>query len=425
MNKRTGFTIVELLIVIVVIAILAAITIVAYNGISNRAKEASIKSDLRGSIAQLENENTTLGVYPVDSTAANQGQGLKVSSTTTLQYTLTPYGYCMTATATGVPSYVVRSNTKEVTTGDCNATTTTLSGSGAFAYQEGSSSTAQFQSPWGVAVGANDVTYITDGGGLGSRIRAIAADGTSSFIAGTSTNAFQNGTGAGAQFNYPRGLAINKTTGNLYVADSGNHRIRMVTPAGVVSTVAGTGVNGFNDGAAGSAQFSFPNGVAVGADGTLYIADSGSNRRIRTISPSGTVSTLAGATAGTFGCFNGDPALDSAGNIYVADACHEQIKKITPAGVVSVVAGVLSTQGYVDGAAASARFDNPSNIIVDKYGTLYVSEIDGGRIRKITTTGTVSTVATGLSWPYGLDINSQGALILGDSESYRVKKITF
>ncbi len=433
-KTRKGFTLVEVLIVVIVVAILATITVVAYGGITKRAKEASLKSDLRSAVSQLEQDQEASGFFPLSSTLANQGQGLKTSRGNTFQYNQTPYGYCLTASTTApIPMYAVRSTTNQIAVGNCTPVVTTLAGTGAFAFLDGPGATAQFQSPTAIAVDSSDTAYVTDIGGYGSRIREITSAGVVSTLAGSATNGFANGTGSAAQFNYPRGIAVDNATGNVYVADSGNHRIRMITPAGVVSTYAGTGVGGFADGAAATAQFNWPNGVAIDESGTLYVADSGSNRRIRVISPDKVVTTLAGSgTSGSldgtgataqFGCFNGNPAVDTEGNVYVADACNETIRKITAAGVVSTLAG--STSGYVDATGTAAKFSNPSNLAVDSVGMLYVTEIDGGKVRKVTPSGVVTTTSSGFYyWPYGIAINSAGALIIADSEHYVVKKIT-
>lgn len=442
-KSSRGFTIVELLIVIVVIAILAAITIVAYNGIRRQVSEASLKTDLRNGGSQALNDYATTNTYPETAAQVAQGQGLKPSPSNTVQYVQTPYGFCLTGTNPATPNtFAFRSSVGQVANGNCNATVSSFVGSGNYAHADGTGTGASFLNPRALALDAAGNIYLTDD----SRIRMVTPAGVVSTIAG-STAGYAVGNGIAARFNVPRGIAIDDV-GVIYVADSANHRIRKILTNGDVINFAGTGVNGFADGPGATAQFSFPNGVEVDGAGNVYVADSGSNRRIRMITPSGQVSTYAGTgvngsadgaalTTAQFGCFNGDPALDGAGNLYVADACNNRIRKITPAGVSSLAG---STSGYVDGTGSAARFNNPSNVIVDRQGVVYVSELYGGYIRKVSQSGVVTTVAgngetygysdgvgtaAAFFYPYGMEIDSQGVLLLGDSENYRIRKIAF
>ena len=263
-----------------------------------------------------------------------------------------------------------------------------------------------------------------------------------------------DGTGAAAQFFLPQGMASDGA-GNLYVADTNNHTIRKITPAGVVSTLAGVPrVFGSSDGVGAAARFNFPLGVAMDGIGNLYVADAG-NGTIRRIAPSGMVSTLAG-TAGTFGSSDGTGAAarfnwttslatDSAGNVYVADSRNSTIRKITPAGVVSTVAGTAGAYGSADGTGAAARFDWPRGVAVDSAGTVYVADEGNCAIRKITLAGVVTTVAGGsctisprdgkgtaatFNDPVGLTIDRLGNLYVADWQygsspvSYSIRKIT-
>uniref|UniRef100_UPI003743F19A hypothetical protein n=1 Tax=Psychroflexus aurantiacus TaxID=2709310 RepID=UPI003743F19A len=211
-----------------------------------------------------------------------------------------------------------------------------------------------------------------------------------------STSGFADGTGRSAQFSKPYGVAVD-ASGTVYVADYNNHRIRKTTPAGVVSTLAGS-TQGFADGTGSSAQFSKPYGVAVDASGNVYVADF-NNHRIRKTTPAGVVSTLAGSTSG-FADGTGSSAqfskpygvaVDASGNVYVADFNNHRIRKTTPAGVVSTLAG--STQGFADGTGSSAQFNYPIGVAVDASGTVYVADANNHRIRKITPAGAVSTLA--------------------------------
>jgi len=154
---------------------------------------------------------------------------------------------------------------------------------------------AQFYSPYGVAVDSTGNVYVADSGN--QRIRKVTPGGVVITLAGWGTLGFADGTGAAAQFNNPNGVAVD-STGNVYIGDTGNQRIRKVTPGGVVSTLAGSGVMGFADGTGAAAKFNYPKGVAVDSTGNVYVADSG-NQRIRKVTPGGVVSTLAGS--GTLG----------------------------------------------------------------------------------------------------------------------------
>ena len=219
-----------------------------------------------------------------------------------------------------------------------------------------------------------------------NRIRKITPAGAVTILAGTS-GGFLDATGTAAQFNNPNGVAVD-TAGNVYVADTTNNRIRKITAAGVVTTLAGS-TAGFLDATGTAAQFNNPNGVAVDTAGNVYVADT-TNNRIRKITAAGVVTTLAGqASAGTTDAtgnaaqFN-DPravAVDTAGKVYVADTTNNRIRKITAAGVVTTVAG--STAGFLDATGNAAQFNNPNGIAVDVNGNLYVGDNGNDRIRQI------------------------------------------
>jgi sugar lactone lactonase YvrE len=291
---------------------------------------------------------------------------------------------------------------------------TTLAGS-TTGFQEGAGTAARFSSPSGVAVDASGNVYVVDFGN--QRVRKIASDGVVTTLAGSGTSGYQEGGGSTAQFSfersgvrdvsrsllapirldvrylfYPTGVAAD-AGGNVFVADFGNHRIRKITPAGVVSTFAGSGTEGFRDGRGAEAQFTAPSGIAVDAAGTLYVADQGNNR-IRKIAPNGVVTTLAGSGVkglrdgtGTEARFNAPMglAVDASGNVFVADANNNRIREITPAGVVTSLAG--SSVGNRDGSNAGARFELPTGVAVDASGNVYVADADNNRIRKIAPAG--------------------------------------
>ena len=289
---------------------------------------------------------------------------------------------------------------------------------------------------------SNGAVWATFSGFAKAAISRSGNGGVVTTLAG-STIGFVDGTGSSAQFNYPFGVAVD-SSGTVYVGDYGNHRIRKITPAGVVTTLAGSGTPGFADGTGSSAQFNYPRGVAVDSSGTVYVADS-SNHRIRKITSAGVVTTLAGSTAGfadetgSIAQFNGpfSVAVDSSGTVYVADTNNNRIRKITSAGVVTTLAG-SGTQGFADGTGSAAQFYNPYGVAVDSSGTVYVGDIYNQRIRKITSTGVVTTLAgsgtagfadgTGssaqFSYPYGVAVDSSGTVYVGDDGNSRIRRIT-
>lgn len=273
----------------------------------------------------------------------------------------------------------------------------TLSGNGTEGFADGSATTAEFSSPYSVAVDLQGNVYVADY--ANNRIRKVAPDGTASTFAGSSTSGMADGAGAAAQFTQPRSVAVD-ASGNVFVCDYNNSDIRKISPAGVVTTVAGNGYSGYIDAKRTAAQFASPTSIAVDASDNLYVADL-ANERIRKITPDGTVTTLAGsdgygltdgpATTAQFHFPNGI-AVDAAGNVYVSDSQNNAVRKISPNGTVSTLAG-NGKQGYRDGAGAAAEFNDPGDVAVDGVGNVYVADVENGRVRKITPDGTVSTIA--------------------------------
>ena len=240
----------------------------------------------------------------------------------------------------------------------------------------------------GVTVDARGTVYVSDRGYTRNVISTVSATGTFSTLAGNGVAGFADGNGTGVKFNAPVGLAVDGR-GVVYVADSQNHRIRKITPDGTVSTVAGTGVAGFADGTS-AAQFNLPTGVAVDGQGVVYVADT-QNHRIRKITPAGIVTTLAGNGLAGFTDGSGtgvklnaplDVAVDGQGVVYVADSQNHRIRKITSDGTVSTVAGT-GVAADVDGSDKVAAFDTPCGITVDGQRRIYVADL-GNRIRLIT-----------------------------------------
>ncbi len=309
----------------------------------------------------------------------------------------------------------------------------TYSGSGNPGYKEGGPTSATYRQPVGVALDASGNMYVADY--LNNVIRKVDPAGASSTLAGSGQGTFSDGRGVNASFYKPSSIAIN-ASGDLYVADSYNNRIRKITPDGTVTTFAGSGVAGRANGTGIAASFNMPAGIAVDAAGYLYIADSGNNL-IRKISPLGEVSTLAGS--GSPGNNNGSTinaafnnpenlAVDANGNVFVTDMDNNLIRKITFAGDVTTYAGNGSAGGQ-DGAALSASFNKPSGIVVDDIGDLFISDFAGNLIRMIDPSGEVITfagdgtsnglnntgTAASFNGPRGLALDADRKLYIADS----------
>jgi sugar lactone lactonase YvrE len=281
---------------------------------------------------------------------------------------------------------------------------TLLAGSqGAPGSADGKGSGAQFRNPGCLAFDPAGNLLVADTGN--HTIRRVAMDGTVTTLAGTpGVSGSANGVGAQAQFSGPYGIAV-APSGMAYVSDTQNHTIRLLAPDGTVTTLAGTpGASGQSNGSAVAAQFDQPNGLTLGPDGSLYIADYG-NACIRVISPAGQVSTLAG-TAGTTGyldatgtaaLFNGPVGitLDPSGNLWVTDTHNHAVRRIAPGGVVNVIVG-SGVAGNADGTGTLALFDLPTGItyVSTGYmaGNFVVADTANHILRLVTPGGIVTTL---------------------------------
>lgn len=209
---------------------------------------------------------------------------------------------------------------------------------------------------------------------------------------GGTTQGAANGSLTVAQFNGPRGIAV-APDGTIYIADTTNHRIRAISPAGIVSTLAG-GTQGSANGTGTAAQFNNPSGVAVGPNGLIYVADT-NNSRIRAITPAGVVTTFAGSSYGTGQGFFASPrgvAVAADGTVYVADTSNHNIVALTPSAAYTRLAG-NNTFGFANGSGASARFNGPQGIVVVSPTVLAVADTNNRRVRLVTTSGVVTTLA--------------------------------
>ena len=342
--------------------------------------------------------------------------------------------------------YVVCANTiRKITSSDVVSTFAGWVGTSGSTDATGTA--ARFNAPSGVAVDASGYVYVADT--TNNTIRKITPGGVVNTLAGLAVQqGAADGLGTAAQFYNARGVAVDKD-GNAYVGDTSNHTIRKITPAGVVSTLAGLAGNpGSTDGTGSLARFSSPWGVAVDATGNVYVADK-FNYTIRKITPAGVVTTLAGLAGlgGTTDATGTDArfwaplgvAVDTAGNVYVADNNNHTIRKITPAGEVTTLAGLAGTWGSADGTGTSAKFKYPSAVAVDTGGYVYVADQSNYTIRMITPGGVVSTLAglagtsgstdgTGASArfdsPTGVAVDAGGNVYVADVNNYSIRKVT-
>jgi uncharacterized protein (TIGR03437 family) len=295
-----------------------------------------------------------------------------------------------------------------------NGVIATIAGNGtAGSNGDGSAGTgAQLNAPMGLAVDSSGNVYIADS--LNAKVRKVSSGGVISTVAGNGTPGF-GGDGAsatGAQINTPLGLALDGA-GNLYIADFSNNRIRMVSPGGTITTVAGNGNGGYSGdgGLAVNAQLNTPTGVGLDAAGNLYIADAGNNV-IRKVSPAGMISTIAGnGTAGYSG--DGGPArqaqlinpraiaVDAVGNILIADGSTVIRQIVYPTGIITTIGG-NGSRGYSGdgGLALSAQISGPTAVALDATGDLYLADTNNNAVRLLQSAGTgtsISAVVNGAS----------------------------
>ncbi|HEV7406778.1 MAG TPA: choice-of-anchor tandem repeat NxxGxxAF-containing protein [Chthoniobacteraceae bacterium] len=276
---------------------------------------------------------------------------------------------------------------------------------------DGAGAAARFSNPYGLAVQPDGTVFVADSGN--HSIRKITPGGDVTTVAGNGSPGIADGTAGAARFNSPQGVAVD-ASGNLFVGDSVNDTIRQVTGAGVVTTLAGIARAGGNaDGIGSTARFGYPSGLAVDANGNVFVADR-DNQSIRKVTLAHQVTTLAGSPAdevdltefyGVFSPFG--VALDSIGNAYVADPANHIIRKVTAAGVMTIFAGSPGFPGSADGTGAAARFKAPSGVAVDADGNVFVADRDNCTVRKVTSAGVVSTFV-GSVGQYG-SVNATGA----------------
>jgi len=334
---------------------------------------------------------------------------------------------------------------------------TTIAGTGAagFSGDGGAATTAALGGyPGSVAVDGSGNVYFPQR--YYHRIRRISPDGTISTFAGTGTPAYSGdgGPASNATLSDPWGVAVD-TAGSVYIADSGNHRIRKVPRGGVITTVAGNGTQGSSGdgGPAVSASLCHPTAVAADLSGNLYIADE-CNNRIRRVSSSGIITTVAGSASAAYSGDGGSAtnaslssphgaAVDAASNVYVTNSLSRRVRKFTPGGTISTVAGNGLFKAPSDGVPSTASYLNtPSGVAVGGDGSVYIVDLGNQQVRRVGPAGVITTVAgngvTGFSgdggpataasvnlyYRSGLAVGADGSLYIGDTRSQRVRKVT-
>ena len=322
-----------------------------------------------------------------------------------------------------------------------------------FSGDGGSATSAAFDQPRAATAGPDGSVYIADT--FNHRIRRVDPTGAVTTVVGTGQASFSGdgGPASAATLHWPHGVAVDPAGAALFIADSANHRIRRVDLAsGVITTVAGGDTAGWSGdgGPAVGAKLEDPKAVWVAPSGDLFVADSG-NERIRRIDRSGTISTIAGTGVQGFSG-DGGPALaaqfdgprsiagDDAGNLYVADDNNNRVRRIDPSGVVSTVAGT-GTAGFTGdgGQAKAAQLNHPRGVAVDSRGNVFFADSMNHRIRMIDPAGVISTVAgcgrqgfggdggpatvARLFEPRGVAISAAGDLFVADTYNDRIRRV--
>ena len=412
----------------------------SFEGDGGLAAQASVGSpgdlalDTAGNLYVVESAfNRVRMVTPqgiIRTVAGNGTKGFGGDGVRAVSGPLSPSGIAVDAAGN---LYIAEYENKRVRKVTPQGIITTVAGTGDTGLRgDGGPATQAWLEPTDVAVDAARNLYISDS----NRLRKVTPDGIINTIAG-------GGTGDGGPAYKARLSPLADVTldsdGNLYIAEAGAHRVRRVAPDGTIHTAAGMAIAGYagDDVPATDALLNTPSGVAVDRAGNLYIADT-DNNRIRKVDQSGIISTFAGtgvpglsgdgglATIARLSSPRG-LALDSFGNLYIADTGNHRIRMVTPSGVISTVAGSDPGSAGDGGPATQAKLRDPSRIAVDPDGSLYIADTSNSRIRKVAVGGLISTLAGDggeLLRPVGVALDKDRNLFITDSGRYRIFRLS-
>jgi len=397
-------------------------------------------SNLTSGVGQSRQFTLNIGLLPVITTEP-ASQTVLVGGTAVLS---------VAASSTGPRSYQWQLNGADLP----NDIITTVAGNGATNYfgDGGAATNASLDGPDGSAVDGSGNLFIADLGN--NRIRKVDPNGIITTVAGNGSAGFSGDGGAAtnASLDDPDSVAVDGL-GNLFIADLGNNRIRKVDPNGIITTVAGNGNAGYSGdgGAAANASLDEPYGVAVDGLGNLFIADT-FNNRIRMVDPSGTITTVAGNGSGGYSGDGGAAtnasldgpygvAVDSIGNLFIADTFNNRIRELNTNGIIITVAGSGSAGYSGDGGAATrASLSYPFGVVVDIFDNVFIADTFNNCVREVDTNGIINTVAgngsagysgdggaatqASLDDPYGVTVDGSGNLFIADTDNNRIREVT-